>query len=399
MRQEINLQPNGWPGGSPTAPLVVAGDPGWSNYRVSTDALLEQAGYVDLIGRLGAQSESSPGASQGYHLRITNVGNWSLFKEDINGNDTQLGSGTKSFGLNVWHNLALWFRFDTVKAFIDSALITTINDGTYYSGQAGFLVSKWQSAEFDNIEVDSTGEGGLMTIDDAVEGDGIDSFNYVGSGWQHCAACGSDLYDGTNSWDNTTNDYVTVEFQGTGIDFYGVKDPKHGIGAISVDGGSETYVDFYSATRAGNQLMWASPVLANGNHVFKIRVTGTKNASSSDYFVVPDRVDILGGGVTAVQQLPPVPTGYMLFQNHPNPFNPTTMISYQLPTGSQVKLEVYDVLGREVETLVNEREGPGIHSVSFDANKLTSGVYFYRLNAFGSDGRSFSSVKKMIVLK
>ena len=85
LRQEITIPPIEWGGGSPTAPLVVVGDPGWSNYQVSTDALLEGTGYLELIGRLGRQAESSPGASQGYHLRATNDGNWSLFKEDING--------------------------------------------------------------------------------------------------------------------------------------------------------------------------------------------------------------------------------------------------------------------------------------------------------------------------
>jgi hypothetical protein len=394
MRQEISLTPIEWPGGSPTPPLVVVGDPGWSDYVVRTDALLEQAGYVDLIGRLGSQSESSPGASQGYHLRITNAGNWSLFKEDVSGNDTQLGSGTKAFPLNSWHNFSLWFRADTIKAFIDSLLVATVSDGTYNSGQVGLLVSKWQDAEFDNFSVDSTAEGGWITIDDAVEGTGVDSFNYVGSGWQHCAACGSDLYDQTNSWDNTTNDYVTVGFHGTQIMFYGVHDPSHGIGAVSIDGGSETSIDFYAATRAGDQLMWTSPVLSDGDHIFKLRVTGTKNPSSTNYWVVPDRVDILESGVSAVQQSPSVPSGYFLFQNHPNPFNPTTIISYQLPTSSQVKLEVYDVLGSEVETLVNERENPGIHSVSFDASKLTTGVYFYRLQA-----GTYHDTKKLLLLK
>lgn len=394
IRQEITLQPIEWGGGSPTAPLAVFGDPAWSNYVVSTDALLEQAGYVDLIGRLGSQSESSPGASQGYHLRITNGGSWTLFKEDISGNDTQLGSGTNSFGLNSWHNLALWFRLDTVKAFIDSTLIATVNDGTYYSGQAGLMASKWQNAEFDNFSVDSTGGGGWITVDDAVEGSGFDSFNYVGSGWQHCAAWGSDLYDQTNSWDNVTNDYVTVEFQGIQIKFYGVKDPKHGIGAVSIDGGNETNIDFYSATRAGNQLMWTSPVLANGNHVFKLRVTGTKNASSTDYWVVPDRVDILESSVTAIRRTETVPMEYVLFQNHPNPFNPTTVINYQLPRNSYVTLRVFDVLGREVRSLVNGRESAGIYTVSLDASTLTSGVYFYKL-----DAGAYHDTKKLLLLK
>jgi hypothetical protein len=394
MRQEINLAPLEWPGGSPTPPLVVVGDPGWSNYTVSTDALLEQAGYIDLIGHLGAQSEGSPGASQGYHLRITNSGSWTLFKEDINGNDTQLGSGTNPFPLNSWHNLSLGFRADTINAFIDSSLVATVNDGTYNSGQVGLLVSKWQNAEYDNFSVISTGGGGWFTIDDADSGEAADEFNYVGSGWQHCTECGTDLYDQSNSWDNVANDYVTVSFNSTQIKFYGVKDPAHGIGAVSIDGGAETDIDFYQATRIGNQLMWASPVLAAGDHVFKLRVTGSKNTNSSNEWVVPDRVDILEPAITGVQQTSSAPTAYSLFQNYPNPFNPSTTISYTLKNNGKVRLSVYDILGREVAVLVNEIQSAGQHEMKFGTAGLSSGIYFYKLQ---SDGGVLT--KKMMLLK
>ena len=73
--------------------------------------------------------------------------------------------------------------------------------------------------------------------------------------------------------------------------------------------------------------------------------------------------------------------GFSLEQNYPNPFNPTTTIRYELPGSSQVKLSVYDVLGREVSVLVNERTDAGVHDVKFDAAGLSSGVYFYRIRA------------------
>jgi len=394
MRQEINLAPLEWPGGSPTAPLVVVGDPGWSNYVVSTDALLEQGGYIDLIGHLGAQSEGSPGASQGYHLRITNGGAWTLFKEDISGNDTQLGSGTKQFLLNSWHNFSLWFNADSIRAFIDSSLVAAVDDGTYESGQVGLLTSKWQNAEFDNLSVVSTGGGGWFSIDDAVSGAAVDEFNYVGSGWQHCTECGTDLYDESNSWDNVANDFVTVSFNSTQIKFYGVRDPRHGIGAISIDGGAETTIDFYSATRLGNQLLWTSPVLPAGDHVFKLRVTGNKNPSSSDAWTVPDRVDILEPAVTGVLQRSSVPVSYSLFQNYPNPFNPSTTISYTLKYNGKVYLSVYDILGREVAVLANELQAAGPHEVKFSTAGLSSGIYFYKLQSGGG-----VLTRKMMLLK
>lgn len=89
-----------------------------------------------------------------------------------------------------------------------------------------------------------------------------------------------------------------------------------------------------------------------------------------------------------------IPLRYELHQNYPNPFNPTTVVSYQLPVFSEVRLVVYDILGREVNTLVNARQSPGRYTVRFDASSLASGLYFYRLEA-----GSYTQVMKMVVLK
>jgi mannan endo-1,4-beta-mannosidase len=103
------------------------------------------------------------------------------------------------------------------------------------------------------------------------------------------------LYMSTNHWaggadGGSPTDYVTFSFTGTQILFYGVKDTKYGIGMASVDGGPEATIDFYGM-RAGDQLLWTSPVLASGNHQFKLRASGTKNGSSTDTTITVDRVD------------------------------------------------------------------------------------------------------------
>ncbi len=90
----------------------------------------------------------------------------------------------------------------------------------------------------------------------------------------------------------------------------------------------------------------------------------------------------------------PMVTEFRLDQNFPNPFNPSTVISYQLPASSEVSLVVYDMLGREVQTLVNTRQAAGSYQVQFNAASLTSGVYFYRLQA-----GSFLETKKMLLVK
>jgi hypothetical protein len=88
------------------------------------------------------------------------------------------------------------------------------------------------------------------------------------------------------------------------------------------------------------------------------------------------------------------PTEYALSNNYPNPFNPTTIIEYQLPKDGFVSLKVYDILGREIKTLVNGFRTLGKYSVSFDGSNLASGIYFYQLKSNG-----FSSIKKMILTK
>jgi hypothetical protein len=83
---------------------------------------------------------------------------------------------------------------------------------------------------------------------------------------------------------------------------------------------------------------------------------------------------------------PVLPGSFMLYNNYPNPFNPSTTIRYELPKSSMVRLSVYDILGREVSVLVNEKKNAGSYEVRFDATGWSSGVYFYRLQARPIDG-------------
>jgi hypothetical protein len=89
-----------------------------------------------------------------------------------------------------------------------------------------------------------------------------------------------------------------------------------------------------------------------------------------------------------------VPAEFSLSQNYPNPFNPTTVIHYQLPVNSFVTLKIYDILGREVATLINGRQSAGYYNATFKATNLPSGVYFYRLQA-----GTYSATKKLLLLK
>ena len=101
-----------------------------------------------------------------------------------------------------------------------------------------------------------------------------------------------------------------------------------------------------------------------------------------------------------------VPSEFELQQNYPNPFNPTTMIEYSLPFDAQVTITIFDVLGREVTTLVDETETPGVKNVAWSGEsssgeRVSSGLYFYRLTArnLTEGNRTSIQVKKMLMMK
>ncbi|OCT10776.1 hypothetical protein A8709_23370 [Paenibacillus pectinilyticus] len=129
-----------------------------------------------------------------------------------------------------------------------------------------------------------------VTTNDNTTGTGNNQFNYVGS-WSYFGSQ-SGAYQTDNHYSNTANNYFQVAFNGTKIQWYGAKAANVGIAAVSIDGGAEINVDQYASTRSDNVLLYTSPTLTSGPHTLKVRVTGTKNASSSGTFITADRVDV-----------------------------------------------------------------------------------------------------------
>jgi len=119
---------------------------------------------------------------------------------------------------------------------------------------------------------------------------------------------------------------------------------------------------------------------AHGNVAYRL-----KQIDRDGKFTYSQEVEV------AISQMPQM---FALKQNYPNPFNPSTVINYQLPMNSLVTLKVFDILGREVATLVNEVIEAGSYNAQFDGSKLSSGIYFYTLNA-----GEFSATKKLLLLK
>jgi hypothetical protein len=125
-------------------------------------------------------------------------------------------------------------------------------------------------------------------------------------------------------------------------------------------------------------------------------LTGVIHFSFRRYKIVPRTNADFGTITTSVERLSDaaLPHETTLDQNYPNPFNPTTLIQYQLPQAARVSLKIYNLLGQEVRTLVDEVQQPGTYRARFDGTSVASGLYFYRLRA-----GDFTQVKKMLLVK
>ena len=162
---------------------------------------------------------------------------------------------------------------------------------------------------------------------------------------------------------------------------------------LSKDGNEAAYkyAASFSVPAALNKFNAISFALSEGNSTTALRVLDI----AIDTTTRP--VDV-GELVGVAKEL--VPLVYNLYQNYPNPFNPTTTIRYDLPFTSNVKITVYDMLGREVARIVDGMQSANSYTIQWNASHLSSGVYFYRIDAKSVDGaKTFTSVKKLLLLK
>jgi plastocyanin len=120
-------------------------------------------------------------------------------------------------------------------------------------------------------------------------------------------------------------------------------------------------------------------------------------AGSYHYVCIPHSPDMSGNieaTLSVITQINEIVNGYELSQNYPNPFNPTTNIKFSVANSSQVTLKVYNITGKEVATLVNDKLSPGSYRVDWNAVNFTSGIYYYRIRT-----EAFSETKKMLLIK
>ena len=270
----------------------------------------------------------------------------------------------------------------TIKYNSDGVVQWTVR----YNGSLNSLDSPNKIIVDDSFNVYVTGSGSYNSGD----GEDFTTIKYNSSGEQQWVS----TYNGPHNFrdvansmdvDGMGNVYVTGRTWVTQLD-YDFATIKYN------SSGQEKWVAIYNGPDNGDD--WASSIATDvsGNAY----VTGWSEGVGTGY----DFTTIKYSSTTGVETLlNDFPTNYSLSQNYPNPFNPSTKISWQSPVGSWQTLKVYDVLGNEVATLVDEEKAPGTYEVEYtvaqdSSPEITSGVYFYQLKT-----ESFIQTKKMLLIK
>ncbi|MGO8736201.1 MAG: galactosylceramidase [Terriglobia bacterium] len=154
LRQIIRQPPIAWGGISPD-PFTFLGSADWSDYEVSTDAMLEEPGNVTLVGRIDSADWFQDGKARwlsGYVLTVLQDGGWELNSARFKTPTAKLASGKVPFSLKTWHHLALAFRGSAIQASIDGASVASVTDETHKKGMAG-IGTGWNQAQFDNFAI------------------------------------------------------------------------------------------------------------------------------------------------------------------------------------------------------------------------------------------------------
>jgi hypothetical protein len=154
LRQIIRQHPIAWGGISPD-PFTFLGSADWSDYEVSTDAMLEEPGNVTLVGRIDSADWFQDGKARwlsGYVLTVQQDGGWGLNSARFKTPTAKLASGKVPFSLKTWHHLALAFRGSAIQASIDGASVASVTDETHKKGMAG-IGTGWNQAQFDNFAI------------------------------------------------------------------------------------------------------------------------------------------------------------------------------------------------------------------------------------------------------
>jgi hypothetical protein len=220
LQQQAAVQPIEWDNNA--TPYTIGGNLSWANYTVSADALMQQAGAVQLLGRAGAQQAFSPADINDYYLQVSSAGSWSIVRNSTSGTHATLASGTVTApGTGTWQRLALTFNGATISAAINGTTVATVTDSSYASGMIGLGTSGYQTDQFDNLSVtlvgSATPSGHVIAGDDTADCMDANGGSAANGTKVQMWACGTD--PGSQTWTMASNG--TVQINGSCLDITG----------------------------------------------------------------------------------------------------------------------------------------------------------------------------------
>ncbi len=262
----------------------------------------------------------------------------------------------------------------------------------------------------DDVEIFNNSKGQPIPILDGAEVDSVSRKYWIAGQWEIKPlnartgdyvwalgpSAGSYNYltvDGYQNFSSSPNPYLS----------FWVKKANGGTGALSVEvsnDGGFNWTNLAQPSFSGNTYKNYSYSLKNYKQNNVVLRIGAYSPYGDTYLI--DDIEIADStGYTGVEDLAGItPDNFELSQNYPNPFNPSTTIRYALPSESKVTITIFNLLGQEVASLVNDVKSSGYHEVIFKASDLSSGVYLYKISAISTiDSKEFSSTKKLILLK
>jgi len=237
-----------------------------------------------------------------------------------------------------------------------------------------------------SIGIDWDGDGNLYVS--SYSGDNVRKFDQNGN--DQGIFVSSNLAGPTNIWFDNNGDLLVVDYNGTAVKRY--NSSGNYLNDFITGLGSAEGVGFFPN---GNILIGNGATSSvkmfdsNGNYIEDLIPSGSGGLMTPNAVVIRQSNLLSVPGESSLKNI-----SFKLEQNYPNPFNPSTVISYHLPVTSKVTLKVYNVLGKEIVTLVNEELAAGEHKVEFNSTGLPSGIYFYQLKA-----ENYIETKKMTLLK
>ena len=315
--------------------------------------------YTDYTGGSTGILLSGGGGHEGYDNLIYNN---MIF--DIN--SSSMGWDSRVAGIQMWYQNNPKIYYNSV--YLSGTGANKYGSAALYAAIAGSVTNiDAKNNIFINIRDEYTYCASAIHLDDLTVINLTSDYN--------------DLYfNPTNQYNSLVrvfnNNYLTLaEWQATGKDLHSYVEMPHFISS------TDLHIDETIATYLESRGTPLTEVLIDFDG-------DARNATTPD--IGADEFD----GIVGVEDEETIPTEFALEQNYPNPFNPTTTFRYSIPTQSKVVIKVYDILGNEIATLMDEEKSVGTYELTWNAVNLSSGIYFYQLRA-----GEYTSVKKMILLK